>query len=298
MSVDLLTFSESVRQRFRSPTIETVFARLTSADPIAISRVIAAPTWTERVPPEDAFTIHIQVSSSAKAELYVDGRPRRLPIQGPCSIRILDMSTSPYAHIESDIEFIRLNFSQRTLDELSYDHGQRRIPRFQQVLDGEDQVLYGLGCALIARFNTYGPDDQLFLDYLALAMHAHLIKTYADIRGEASWRGGLAPWQFRRACEMMAANLGGDMGIADLAMACELSASHFAAAFRRTAGMPPHRWLMNERVNQAKRLLRSGRLRLADIALACGFSDQSHLTRVFLRIEGQPPSRWRRLCRS
>ncbi len=75
---------------------------------------------------------------------------------------------------------------------------------------------------------------------------------------------------------------------------CGLSVSHFSRAFRRTAGAAPHHWLMTRRVEAAKEKLRDSRLSLLDVALACGFSDQSHLTRVFAGMVGLSPGAWRR----
>src|SRR5258708_19223392 len=89
--------------------------------------------------------------------------------------------------------------------------------------------------------------------------------------------GRLAPWQERRAKEIISANLGG-VPLADVARACRLSTSHFQRAFHRTVGMAPHKWRLSRRIELAKEKLRDGRLSLSDVALACGLSDQSHLT--------------------
>jgi AraC-like DNA-binding protein len=107
-------------------------------------------------------------------------------------------------------------------------------------------------------------------------------------------RGGLAAWQLRRACEFIEANLDGDPSIADVAAECGLSGSYFAKAFKQATGAPPHAWLSMRRIAHAKRLLNDTDLALAEIALACGFVDQSHLTRTFAKIEGCAPGRWRR----
>lgn len=92
----------------------------------------------------------------------------------------------------------------------------------------------------------------------------------------------------------MVSNLDGDPTIAQLAQECGLSASYFARAFRRTAGVTPHQWLLSRRVDKARALLLQGSLDLASIAAVCGFVDQSHFTRVFASIENDTPGRWRR----
>jgi len=65
-------------------------------------------------------------------------------------------------------------------------------------------------------------------------------------------------------------------------------------AFRQSTGVPPHRWRLNERVERAKDLLRDPALSLADVALACGFGDQSHFTRMFTAAVRLSPGLWRR----
>jgi transcriptional regulator GlxA family with amidase domain len=108
--------------------------------------------------------------------------------------------------------------------------------------------------------------------------------------------GGLTPLQERRAKEYISGNLSGDVPLAKIANECGLSASQFSKAFRKSVGMPPHKWIVPQRVSLAKSLLRRGEMTLAQIALICGFSDQSHFTQCFsalvsARVSGVDPSR-------
>jgi AraC family transcriptional regulator len=107
-------------------------------------------------------------------------------------------------------------------------------------------------------------------------------------------QGGLAPWQERRAKEILLANLEGGMLLKEVARECGLSAGHFSRAFRRTLGVAPHNWLNEQRIVLSKEKLRDDRRSLADVASECGFSDQSHFTRHFRRIVGVSPGAWRR----
>ena len=141
------------------------------------------------------------------------------------------------------------------------------------------------------------PDEanRLALDHVTLALAAHVLERYGGLRRAGGPpKGGLAPWQERRARDALSANLLGELSLVELARDCGLSVSHFSRAFRRTLGMPPHRWLLSLRVGRAKELMLATNDLLADIALACGFNDQSHFTRVFTAIAGVSPGAWRR----
>jgi AraC family transcriptional regulator len=107
--------------------------------------------------------------------------------------------------------------------------------------------------------------------------------------------GGLAPWQLRLARDTINANLEEQLSLEQLADECRLSVTHFAKAFARSTGISPHRWLMQRRVDLAKDLMLTTDSSLVEIALKCGFSDQSHFTKVFAEVTGNTPRRWRRI---
>ena len=123
----------------------------------------------------------------------------------------------------------------------------------------------------------------------------HVAQTYGGLRPVLrSVRGGLALWQLRRAKELLSANLDGASTLEEIAQECRLSVSHFSRGFRQTVGVAPHKWLQSFRIDSAKNLLRKQEKTLSDVALACGFADQSHFTRVFTRMTGISPGAWRR----
>ncbi len=110
-------------------------------------------------------------------------------------------------------------------------------------------------------------------------------------------RGGLAPWQERRAKTLMVADLARTVTLAELALACGLSRGHFSLAFRQSVGCPPHRWLLLQRLERAMHLMVASDKSLCEIAIETGFSDQSHLTRAFSQYVETSPAAWRRIQR-
>jgi transcriptional regulator GlxA family with amidase domain len=110
-------------------------------------------------------------------------------------------------------------------------------------------------------------------------------------------RGGLSPALTHRICKYIESHLNERISLEALASMAGLSAHHFARAFRQSVGTPPHGYLLQRRLEHVGRLLRDTQLPLSQIALAVGFSDQSHLARHFRRLTGMPPSLARRLER-
>lgn len=113
-------------------------------------------------------------------------------------------------------------------------------------------------------------------------------------RRAGSSRVGLAPWQLRRVTALLMAISEKSPSVSRLAQECGLSARHFSRAFARSTGLPPHRWVLERRIEMAKRFLMDPAKSLTDVALGCGFASQSHFTRVFSSRVGRSPGSWRR----
>jgi AraC-like DNA-binding protein len=110
-------------------------------------------------------------------------------------------------------------------------------------------------------------------------------------------RGGLSPALKNRICDFIEEHIGEKISLGALSSMAGLSPNHFARAFQQSVGMPPHRYLLRRRLEHVDQMLRETQLPLSQIALAVGFSDQSHLARHFRRLTGMPPSQAREIQR-
>jgi len=127
-----------------------------------------------------------------------------------------------------------------------------------------------------------------------LGTESHETSTLQSLASITLKPGGLSVWQAKRALAYIEANLGSKMGIAEISAFVALSKSHFCRAFKQTLGTSPMTYVSARRIERAKILITSTSERLSDIALACGFADQSHLNRRFGRMVGISPGLWRR----
>jgi transcriptional regulator GlxA family with amidase domain len=112
-----------------------------------------------------------------------------------------------------------------------------------------------------------------------------------------SFRGGLPPGALRRVRDFVTRRLAEKIELSQLADIAGLSVCHFSRAFKQSMGLPPHRYLMRERVAAAARLIRATDRPLVEISLEVGFSDQSHFTRCFSDVMGDTPRDYRRKYR-
>jgi len=109
--------------------------------------------------------------------------------------------------------------------------------------------------------------------------------------------GRLAPWQVRRATRFIDDNIGRQFQIRELAAAVRLSPGYFSHAFRDSFGRSAKAYVIERRVERAKRLMLETGDPLVHIAKACGFADPAHLSRTFHLLVGDTPSNWRRSMR-
>jgi AraC-like DNA-binding protein len=158
-----------------------------------------------------------------------------------------------------------------------------------------DPVVRHLGACLVPTLREPGGASRLFLEHVSLALLTHLSEQYGGVTSvDHLPRGRLAPWQERRIKDLLMAHLDGDVSLDGIARECGISRSHLIRAFSRSTGLPPHRWLLVQRIDCARELLLSSELSIAEIASRLGFADQSHLTRAFGKILGYTPGALRR----
>jgi AraC-like DNA-binding protein len=105
-----------------------------------------------------------------------------------------------------------------------------------------------------------------------------------------SQRGGLSPAMKNRVCDFIESHISEKISLDALSTLAGLSPHHFARAFQQSLGIPPHRYMLRRRLEHVEKMLRDTQLPLSHIALALGFSDQSHLNRHFRRLTGMSPS--------
>ncbi|WP_277983254.1 helix-turn-helix domain-containing protein [Sphingomonas faeni] len=151
------------------------------------------------------------------------------------------------------------------------------------------EQLARLACTMLKEQQT-----DLFADSVARLIAAQLVRHHTIARHvELPRITGLQPSQMARVRALVAEKMEAPLSVDDLARTANLSPIHFARQFKRTTGRAPYQYIIEQRVERARDLLR-GHLSIAEIAVRCGFTHQEHLTRMFGRLTGVTPAVYRR----
>jgi len=281
MNRELTIQAESHLSQLRevqSPLVEVVEASATRGDwaPPAVKKVSLALALSN-------FSARWRGSQGLRSEHVSAG-----------STAICEFDHSKRFEMRSDAEFAIVMVPNEILEQAA--QGARYIQPALQTQDVlQDSTLRRLMKILLSEKRRGFQSGALFLDGVATAMASYLLRHYSVASSpQENAGGGMAPSALRRCIELMQARLEDDIRLNDLASEVGVSTSHFIRSFRQSTGKTPYQFLLQQRIERARSLMRNLRTPLTEVALASGFADQHHLARVFRRITGMTPSSYRR----
>ncbi len=196
-----------------------------------------------------------------------------------------------------DLSTVHLYVRQAIVEEVAAELSSADSGRIELIprLGVKDPLIERLALEVRDALSDPDPTAPIYIDYLTRAVAARLIRAHSTRsmpRSEVR-PGALTRIQLNRAIDYMEENLDKPLALVDVARAVGLSGTHFARRFKQSTGNAPHQYLMRCRVERARRLLVETDNAIAQIAFACGFAHQEHLTRVFRRLSGETPARFR-----
>lgn len=162
----------------------------------------------------------------------------------------------------------------------------------------QDPLLSQVALALWRELEQPAPAGALYAQCAAQLLAVHLVRHYsgsrARLRAIPPPSQGLTERQRQRLLEFIREHLSEPLSLDTLAQQVGFSPYHFARVFRQTMGASPHQFVLRQRLERAQQLLEQTELPLVQVAAACGFADQSHLTQVFTQQVGCTPRAYRR----
>ncbi len=279
-----------------------VSQRTLRASRIAVTDIIyegSDPQQTTPVKPEDGLLVMTQMRDWPERVLWEDGQAKNASGLKAGAVTIFDLRKAWHGVRTTPVHYMCFYLPRPALDEIGDIEGVVAADEFPNDYCGgnEDPTIWSLAKTLQPAFACPTEANHLFVDHITTALSAHILRQYGGARpiGEIS---RLSLRQRQRADEVLSARLEGDLPIALLAGECGMAVTEFTRAFEETAGMAPHRWLMQRRLDRARDLLRTTRLSVTEIAEMSGFASFNHFNRVFRRAHTLTPRAWRAVIRS
>jgi AraC-like DNA-binding protein len=170
--------------------------------------------------------------------------------------------------------------------------------RFSQQIGLDDPIICQALVAIQQEIESPGPNSSSYVDTLVMLSLNRLIRCASNLAAPLVRpkyaKGGLAHWRLKQALQLLEGDSAKTPLLSEIAEAINLHPTSFCRAFKQSTGVPPHRYLLVHRTNQAKKMMGDRNRTLTQIALDCGFSSSSQFSAAFKRIVGVPPRAFRR----
>jgi AraC family transcriptional regulator len=201
-----------------------------------------------------------------------------------------------FARWDSDDRFLQIRivsgFLQNVAGETLDQNPDRLelLPEFRT----RDSQLEAIGMMLLAELQQDNLGGRLYLESLSNILAVHLLRQYAATKPTLPiYEGGLSQHQLVKVLDYINDRLDQEIKLADLAALLDMSQFHFSHLFKQSIGTSPHQYLLQQRIERAKQLLKHTERSIMDIAFACGFSSHSHLSKQFRQLTGTTPKAYR-----
>jgi AraC family transcriptional regulator len=254
------------------------------------------PAWES---PESANTTHILAvglnSDVIQTECWFDGSRQQAQIGGGNNIAIIPAMVPHRVNWDRETSFSMLSLEPDRLTKIAYEsvttESVELVPHYAM----QDTFIDHIGKSLTAELieNRFG--SQLLVDSLTIALSIHLLRHYSDWHKPLrDYQGGIPKRKMQRAIAYIHDHLAENLTIAAIADELEMSQYYFSRLFKQAIGVSPYRYVMEQRIEAAKHLLKKTPLPISAISERVGFANQNQLTIQFRNLTGTTPSNYRK----
>lgn len=240
-----------------------------------------------------SYNVSVQLSAPITIESSSGDRTHQVQFV-PDDICISPVNTSLSARWQQDLEVILVGLEPEFMAEAVQDYVDPDQMELMLQLGGKDPFIKATCLALRDELQQGCPSGSLYGETLGTALAVHLATHYATVKPRPSIQDvELSSRRLNQVLDYINAHLDGDIRLTTLATLLGMSPYYFCHLFKRLMGISPHQYIIQQRVERAKLLLKQPDRSIADIALECGFGNQSHLTKQFKKQFGITPKKYR-----
>jgi AraC family transcriptional regulator len=262
--------------------------------------VAAEKPWHDTLPPINHHCIAYCLSDSAMISRRIDGEKPRTARLSPRLHGMIPAAVASDWHVAGSPQVLLVYIRKTIVERLAAEVFESDPERLEIIpgLGFRDGLLEQLVLAVLSELRNENNSNPVYVDTLANAIAIQLLKRHtskhiASFENRLYESGDLSQFHLNRVVDYIAAYLDSELTIGKLANIANMNPIYFARVFKKRLGVAPHQFILFKRIERAKELLAYSDTPLVEIAMATGFSSQSHLSSVFKQIVGATPGNFR-----
>lgn len=230
-------------------------------------------------------------------EFIVEGRLQRQQYHlNHQNISIFPANRLYKIYLDKSLEFIHLYLEPEFVSHVAH---ETIDPERVEILfepKKEDLLIYQMCLALKADLDADGSGNGFYADAIATTLSAHLLRHYSTNQYQfREYEDGLSKYKLRTVFDYINEHLCEKITLTELARELDMSHFYFSRLFKISTGITPHQYLIQQRIERAKQLLRQPDKTIADVAMDCGFANPSHFAKHFRKYTGVTPKQFRKV---
>ncbi|MBF2001809.1 MAG: helix-turn-helix transcriptional regulator [Synechococcales cyanobacterium M58_A2018_015] len=235
------------------------------------------------------YVVSLNMGQRLQIEQTVEGKSHRATLFHG-AVAICPIYSPHYFRWDNELQTLSLNLKSELLSQTAIELLGTDCVELIPQLAFQDGLIYQIGLVLQAELRSQGGNSRLYAETMANALAAHLLRHYSTQNHRTiAYDGGLPKHKLKLVTDYINNYLEHELSLKELAAIAQLSQYYFCRAFKKSTGLSPHQYLIQQRVERAKQLLKARKMSISEVAIACGFTHQSHLHRHFKRSTGVTP---------
>lgn len=245
---------------------------------------------------KDEHTICLSLASRPVHFLQVKGGKTHTSLYGKGDISLTPAEMPFFARWEGDDHFLQIRIASGFIQQVAREALTMNSDCFELIPEFRirDPQIEAIALMFLAELKQENLGGRLYIESLVNVLTVHLLRQYATAKPDLQiHEGGLPQRQLIQVLDYIHEHLDQDIKLTDLAQLLGISQFHFSHSFKQALGVSPYQYLIQQRIERAKQLLKQTERSIMDIALDCGFNSHSHLSKQFRQLTGMTPRVYR-----
>lgn len=244
----------------------------------------------------DEHAVCLSLAARPVRSLHIRGIKTHTGLYGKGDMSITPAQVPLFARWQDEDHFLEIRIASRFVQSVARETLNKNPDQLELVSEFRmrDPQLEAIAMMLLAELQQENLGSRLYIESLSNVLAVHLLRQYTTVKPHVPiYEGGLSQRQLVQVLEYINDHLDQEIKLADLAALLGMSQFHFCHLFKQAIATTPYQYLLQQRIERAKQLLKQTDQSIAEIAFLCGFNSHSHLSKQFRQLTGMTPTVYR-----